>query len=186
MKILEKFATSDISIVDVKKVKNYLQKEIFTVSNSANEAFIDYDIFNRYNFIVTDLIKRKLTSSTEHKTQEFSSFVVTSPVTQLSQDSGSSSASSVGPDTSTTTFRSVKWSPGRTPNSKKSSSPLYPQSVSWSKNDILELSPMFPVKPDPGSSYFIDQLSHISHTYTGIIRPVTIALILKWSICCDI
>ena len=60
MKVLEKFTAKEVSIVDVKQVKNFLQKEIFTISNSVNEASIDFEIYNRYNFIVSDLIKRKL------------------------------------------------------------------------------------------------------------------------------
>ena len=46
MKLLEKFAISDINIDEASKVKNFLQKEIFTISNSANDEFIDFDIFN--------------------------------------------------------------------------------------------------------------------------------------------
>ena len=64
MKTLEKFARKNISIVDVKKVRNFLQKEIFVISTSVNDASIDYDIFNRYNFIVNDLIKRKVSINT--------------------------------------------------------------------------------------------------------------------------
>ena len=60
MKVLEKFTAKEVSIDDVKQVKNFLQKEIFTISNSVNEASIDFEIYNRYNFIVSDLIKRKL------------------------------------------------------------------------------------------------------------------------------
>ena len=60
MKVLEKFTAKEVSIVDVKQVKNFLQKEIFTISSSVNEASIDFEIYNRYNFIVSDLIKRKL------------------------------------------------------------------------------------------------------------------------------
>ena len=60
MKVLEKFTAKEVSIVDVTQVKNFLQKEIFTISNSVNEASIDFEIYNRYNFIVSDLIKRKL------------------------------------------------------------------------------------------------------------------------------
>ena len=63
MKVLEKFAAKNISIVDVKQVRNFLQKEIFTISNSVNEASVDFEIYNRYNFIVSDLIKRKLVVS---------------------------------------------------------------------------------------------------------------------------
>lgn len=167
MKILEKFATNNISIVDVKKVKNYLQKEIFTVSNSANEAFIDYDIFNRYNFIVSDLVKRKSYDLEQKKT--------TTKTTEIPSELSAKKSlinfwkSPAVVTTTTTTRKPIRWKPGKTPNSSKEKLinflPHYPQNVDWSDNsDRLELSPIFShLKPE--LTHFIDQLPH---TYTGI------------------
>ena len=166
MKILEKFATNSISIVDVKKVKNYLQKEIFTVSNSANEAFIDYDIFNRYNFIVSDLVKRK-SYDLEHKKFTTTTELPSNLSVKKSVINFWKSPAVV--TTTTTTRRPIRWKPGKTPNSSRDKSAnsllYYPQNVGWSDNsDRLELSPIFShLKPE--LTHFIDQLPH---TYTGI------------------
>ena len=133
MKILEKFATNNISIVDVKKVKNYLQKEIFTISNMANEAFIDYDIFNRYNFIVTDLIKRKsadvahqATSSTRAPDRLSAPSTVTNSFENLNYFKPTEMT------TTTTTRRPVMWKPGKTPNAQR-------RKPTVSNSDIISL-----------------------------------------------
>ena len=120
MKLLEKFATSDVNIDEVSKVKNFLQKEIFTISNSANEAFIDYDIFNRYNFIVSDLIKRKSSSSTEKiVTRAPDRLITPSGVTNALDKLHNSKWTEVTTRTTWTTRRPLMWKPGKTPNSQK-------------------------------------------------------------------
>ena len=120
MKLLEKFATSDINIDEASKVKNFLQKEIFLISNSANDAFIDYDIFNRYNFIVSDLIKRKSSSSTEKIVTLAPDRLVTSSSVENSFDKlHNFKSTEVTTRTTWTTRRPLMWKPGKTPNSQK-------------------------------------------------------------------
>ena len=120
MKILEKFATNNISIVDVKKVKNYLQKEIFTISNMANEAFIDYDIFNRYNFIVTDLIKRKSANVEQQATSPTRApDRLSAPSTVTNSFENMNYFKPTEMTTTTTTRRPVMWKPGKTPNAQR-------------------------------------------------------------------
>ena len=118
MKLLEKFATSDINTDEASKVKNFLQKEIFTISNSANDAFIDYDIFNRYNFIVSDLIKRKSSSSTEKIVTVAPDRLITPSSVAISFDKLHNFKSTEMTTTTTlTTRRPPMWKPGKTPNS---------------------------------------------------------------------
>ena len=124
MTILEKFATKNISIVDVKKVKNYLQKEIFVTSSSVNEASINYDIFNRYNFIVTDLIKRKTIGSTirpdlEQKLTTSREIITLPPPGLQAPDTVKNSYQPLQMITTTTTKRPLMWRPGKTPNTNK-------------------------------------------------------------------
>ena len=120
MKLLEKFATSDINIDEASKVKNFLQKEIFLISNSANDAFIDYDIFNRYNFIVSDLIKRKSSSSTEKIVTLAPDRLITSISVENSFDKlHNFKSTEVTTRTTWTTRRPLMWKPGKTPNSQK-------------------------------------------------------------------
>ena len=129
MKVLEKFTAKEISIVDIKQVKNFLQKEIFTISSSVNEASIDFDIYNRYNFIVSDLIKRKL-SRRPGVTVEL---VTTTRVPLITQTKRKPVRNFLGQKTETAdhstpprrkivTNRPHSWKPGKTPNS-----PLLPQ-----------------------------------------------------------
>ena len=129
MKVLEKFTAKEVSIVDVKQVKNFLQKEIFTISNSVNEASIDFEIYNRYNFIVSDLIKRKL-SRRPGVTVEL---VTTTRVPLITQTKRKPVRNFLGQKTKTAdhstpprrkivTNRPHSWKPGKTPNS-----PLLPQ-----------------------------------------------------------
>ena len=129
MKVLEKFTAKEISIVDIKQVKNFLQKEIFTISSSVNEASIDFDIYNRYNFIVSDLIKRKL-SGRPGVTVEL---VTTTRVPVITQTKRKPVRNFLGQKTKTAdhltpprrkivTNRPHSWKPGKTPNS-----PLLPQ-----------------------------------------------------------
>ena len=118
MKLLEKFATSDINTDEASKMKNFLQKEIFTISNSANDAFIDYDIFNRYNFIVSDLIKRKSSSSTEKIVTVAPDRLITPSSVAISFDKLHNFKSTEMTTTTTlTTRRPPMWKPGKTPNS---------------------------------------------------------------------
>ena len=129
MKVLEKFTAKEVPIVDVKQVKNFLQKEIFTISSSVNEASIDFDIYNRYNFIVSDLIKRKL-SRRPGVTVEL---VTTTRVPLITQTKRKPVRNFLGQKTETAdhlapprrkivTNRPHSWKPGKTPNS-----PLLPQ-----------------------------------------------------------
>ena len=124
MKVLEKFTAKEVSIVDVKQVRNFLQKEIFTISNSVNEASIDFDIYNRYNFIVSDLIKRKL-SRRPGVTVEL---VTTTRVPLITQTKRKPVRNFLGQKTKTAdhlapprrkivTNRPHSWKPGKTPNS---------------------------------------------------------------------
>ena len=120
MKLLEKFATSDINIDEPSKVKNFLQKEIFTISNSADDAFIDYDIFNRYNFIVSDLIKRKSSSSTEKiVTVAPDRLITSSSVINTFDKLHNIKSTEMTTRTTSTTRRPLMWKPGKTPNSQK-------------------------------------------------------------------
>ena len=120
MKLLEKFAISDINIDDASKVKNFLQKEIFTISNSANNEFIDYDIFNRYNFIVSDLIKRKSSSSTEKTVTVAPDRLITpSSVINSFDKLHNFKSTEMTTRTTSTTRRPLMWKPGKTPNSQK-------------------------------------------------------------------
>ena len=120
MKLLEKFATSDLNIDEASKVKNFLQQEIFLISNSANDAFIDYDIFNRYNFIVSDLIKRKSSSSTEKIVTPAPDRLITSSSVANSFDKlHNFKSTGVTTRTTLTTRRPLMWKPGKTPNSQK-------------------------------------------------------------------
>lgn len=120
MKLLEKFAISDINIDEASKVKNFLQKEIFTISNSANDAFIDYDIFNRYNFIVSDLIKRKSSSSTEKTVTVAPDRLITpSSVINSFDKLHNFKLTEITTRTTSTTRRPLFWKPGKTPNSQK-------------------------------------------------------------------
>ena len=120
MKLLEKFATKNIGIVDVKKVRNFLQSEIFIISNGANEASIDYDIFHRYNFIVSDLIERKssINSNVDHqRVTTISPSDKTSAVTNSYNKLTFFEVTGTRATTTTTTRRPLVWKPGKTPNS---------------------------------------------------------------------
>ena len=123
MKVLEKFTAKEVSIVDVKQVRNFLQKEIFTISNSVNEASIDFDIYNRYNFIVSDLIKRKLSSSRAAVTRVpvGEEIVTTTRSPLITQTKRKPVRNYLGqkipPRRKIVTNRPHSWKPGKTPNS---------------------------------------------------------------------
>ena len=117
MKLLEKFAISDINIDEASKVKNFLQREIFTIFNSANDEFIDFDIFNRYNFIVSDLIKRKSSSSTETVAPD--RLITPSSVINSFDKLHNFISTDMTTRTTSTTRRPLMWKPGKTPNSQK-------------------------------------------------------------------
>ena len=120
MKLLEKFAISDINIDEASKVKNFLQREIFTIFNSANDEFIDFDIFNRYNFIVSDLIKRKSSSSTEKTVTVAPDRLITpSSVINSFDKLHNFISTDMTTRTTSTTRRPLMWKPGKTPNSQK-------------------------------------------------------------------
>ena len=125
MKVLEKFSAKNVNIDDMKQVKNFLQKEIFTISSSVNEASVDFEIYNRYNFIVSDLIKRKLvitqvtnTAATTSRPM-ISQQVTRKPVTKKKMNK-----------------RPHSWKPGKTPNSPHH---FYPQSSSWLQEKLQDL-----------------------------------------------
>ena len=124
MKVLEKFTAKEVSIVDVKQVKNFLQKEIFTISNSVNEASIDFEIYNRYNFIVSDLIKRKLSRTpvavVEFVTTTRPPLITPSkrkPVRNYLGQKIKTADRSAPPRRKIVTNRPHSWKPGKTPNS---------------------------------------------------------------------
>ena len=145
MKVLEKFAAKNISIVDVKQVRNFLQKEIFTISNSVNEASVDFEIYNRYNFIVSDLIKRKLVVSQVTRTSTTTK-TTASPV-PIVQHVTRRPIKNYLKDTTKKkiTKRPHSWKPGKTPNSPHQSEAIqkpqiphfYPQSSSWLQEKLL-------------------------------------------------
>ena len=115
MKILEKFSARDINIDDTKQVRNFLQKEIFTISNSVNEPSIDSEIYNRYNFIVSDLIKRKL-----DKTQVRNPIITTTTrkpflIKQVTKKPVINYLN--GKIKKTVTLKPHSWKPDKTPNS---------------------------------------------------------------------
>ena len=108
----------------MKKVKNYLQKEIFVISNSVNEASINYDIFNRYNFIVTDLIKRKSNRSTvrpdlEQKVTTSREMITIQPPPGVQATDNVQNSYQPPQIITTTTRKPLMWKPGKTPNSRK-------------------------------------------------------------------
>ena len=118
MKVLEKFTAKEVSIVDVKQVRNFLQKEIFTISNSVNEASIDFDIYNRYNFIVSDLIKRKLSSSRPAVTLvPVAEEILTTTRSPLITQTKRKPVRNYPPRRKIVTNRPHSWKPGKTPNS---------------------------------------------------------------------
>ena len=126
MKVLEKFTAKEVSIVDVKQVKNFLQKEIFTISNSVNEASIDFDIYNRYNFIVSDLIKRKLSRRpvvtpaelvTTTRAPLITHQTKRKPVRNYLGQKIKTADRSAPPRRKIVTNRPHSWKPGKTPNS---------------------------------------------------------------------
>ena len=121
MKVLEKFTAKEVSIVDVKQVKNFLQKEIFTISNSVNEASIDFEIYNRYNFIVSDLIKRKLSrppEAVEILTTTRTPLITPSKRKPVRNYLGQKIKNDHSPPRrKVITNRPHSWKPGKTPNS---------------------------------------------------------------------
>ena len=124
MKVLEKFTAKEVPIVDVKQVKNFLQKEIFTISSSVNEASIDFEIYNRYNFIVSDLIKRKLsrtpvTVAVEMVTTTRPPLITPSKRKPVRNYLGQKikNADQSPPRRKIVTNRPHSWKPGQTPNS---------------------------------------------------------------------
>ena len=60
IKILEDFLYKSLDFSKKKQLKNFLQKKVFTYSNIAKKLVLDFKLYNRYNFIVSDLIERKL------------------------------------------------------------------------------------------------------------------------------
>ena len=136
MKVLEKFTAKEVSIVDVKQVRNFLQKEIFTISNSVNEASIDFDIYNRYNFIVSDLIKRKLWQTpVEIVTTTRPSLITPSkrkPVRNYLGQKITNPDQSPPPRRKIVTHRPHSWKPDKTPNS-----PMLSQVRRFDNNVIL-------------------------------------------------
>ena len=122
MKVLEKFTAKEVSIVDVKQVKNFLQKEIFTISSSVNEASIDFEIYNRYNFIVSDLIKRKLSRTpvpvVEMVTTTRPPLITPSQRKPVRNYLGQKIKNDHSPPRrKIVTTRPHSWKPGKTPNS---------------------------------------------------------------------
>ena len=111
MKVLEKFSAKNVSIDDVKQVKNFLQKEIFTISSSVNEASVDFEIYNRYNFIVSDLIKRKRVIS------QVANTAATTPGPAISQRITRKPVKK-----NVIKTRPHSWKPGKTPNSPQQTS----------------------------------------------------------------
>ena len=62
LKILEDF--SDNTFTDRRKLMQFLQKKVYLYSrlssSAMNKLILDEELFQRYNFIVTDLVKRKI------------------------------------------------------------------------------------------------------------------------------
>ena len=62
LKILEDF--SDKKFTDRRKLMKFLQKKVYLYSrlssSAMNKLILDEELFQRYNFIVTDLVKRKI------------------------------------------------------------------------------------------------------------------------------
>ena len=158
LKILEEVLKNPSLLLRKKLLKNFLQKNVFSYSNISDKLVIDYKLYNRYSFIVSDLIERKLQAESDIEKDEVKTeYQESEKVEQEYFDDKFLDESQFFSEANVKVSHSqekkplvgkLNWKPEKTPHapadSKAEHHEFYPQSSFWSSDQKgVDIRPMF-------------------------------------------